>query len=42
MCQILAHFDEPFPGVMNEQGMLGENGASRSITPGNEVGQTGA
>ena len=29
--------NEHFLGVMIEQGMLGKNGAARSITPGNEV-----
>ncbi len=37
MCQILAHFNEPIPGVVIKQGMLGKNGAVRSITTGNEV-----
>ena len=36
--RILANFNEPIPGVMIEQGMLGKNDAARSIIPGNEVG----
>ena len=38
MCHILEHFARPRPGVMIEQGMLGKNGAARSITHGDEVG----
>ena len=34
---ILGDFLVTIPGVMIEQGMLGKNGAARSITPGNEV-----
>ena len=37
MCEHIAHLNLPIQGVMIEQGMLGENGAARSITPGNEV-----
>ena len=34
----MAHLNLTIPGVMIEQGILGKNGAARSITPGNEVG----
>ncbi len=33
-----AHLNEPIPGVMIEQGMLGKNDAARSYTTGNEAG----
>ena len=37
---ILGYFEVTLSGVMIEQGMLGKNGAARSITPGNELVKT--
>ncbi len=34
----LSTMERSIPGVMIEQGMLGKNGAARSIPPGNEDG----